>query len=141
VIPVGVVGTIALSLLQFDGFPNVSWEQSVLGALVGGAGLGAIALLYRAIRGEVGLGFGDAKLLAMIGSFLGALPGVWVVMIFASILGVLTHLLVLLVRKRSGYVPFGPSMAIVAIAYVLYGDTVVPLLLPTIADLTGITPP
>lgn len=140
-IPVGVGGTVALAWLGFDAFPAVSWAQSVLGALVGGAGLAAIALLYRAIRGEIGLGFGDAKLLAMIGAFLGALPGVWVVMIFASLLGVLVHLIVLLIRKRSGYVPFGPSLALVAVIYLLYGDTIVPLLLPSIAEITGLSVP
>jgi len=140
-VPVGVLGTVALGLLGYDAFPVVSWEQSVLGAVVGGAGLAAIAVGYRVITGTDGMGFGDAKLLAMIGSFLGALPGVWIVMIFASFLGIAIHLGVILVRRRSGYVPFGPALVLGALLHLFYGDAIVPLLLPGLAELTGITGP
>ena len=137
-IPVGVLGTVALWVTGLDGFPAVSWEQSVLGALVGGAGLAAIAIAYRMLTGTDGMGFGDAKLLAMIGSFLGALPGMWIVMIFASFIGVAIHLVVILIRRRSGYVPFGPAMIVSTLIYFFYGDAVVPLILPDLARITGI---
>lgn len=140
-IPVGILGSVGLWALGFDSFPAVSWEQSVLGAVLGGSFLAAIAVGYRVLTGTDGLGFGDAKLLAMIGAFVGALPGVWVVLIFASLLGVLVHLIVLLVTRRSGYVPFGPSLALCAAVYLLFGDTLVPLVLPSIAEITGMAPP
>lgn len=139
-IPVGVLGTVALVLVGFDGFPVVSWEQSVLGAVVGGAGLGAVAVGYRLLTGTDGLGFGDAKLLAMIGSFLGAIPGVWIVMIYASVFGLLAHLVVIIVRRRAGYVPFGPSLAGAATLFVLYGDVITPLLLRPFAEAAGMVP-
>lgn len=140
-VPVGIVGTIALGLTGYEGFPAVSWEQSVLGALLGGAGLGAISIGYRLITGTEGLGFGDAKLMAMIGSFLGAIPGVWLVLLGASILGVFIHVGVLLVRRRRGYVPFGPSLALASVVYLFFGDALIPWLLPTIAEISGITAP
>ena len=47
------------------------WFDSLIGIVVGGGVLFAIAEGYYRIRGEEGLGMGDVKLLAMIGAFLG----------------------------------------------------------------------
>ncbi len=140
-VPVGLAGVVALDLAGFEGFPAPGWEQSVLGALIGGASLGAIALLWRWVAGEEALGFGDAKVLAMIGSFLGAVPGVWVVLLVGSIVAAGVHLVVLVVRRRTLALPFGPSLGLVALVYLLYGDVLVPLFLPPIAEIGGISPP
>jgi leader peptidase (prepilin peptidase)/N-methyltransferase len=47
------------------------WLPSLIGILVGGGILYAIAEAYFRIRREEGLGMGDVKMLAMIGAFLG----------------------------------------------------------------------
>ena len=52
----------------------------------------------------------------------------------------LGHLLVLVARKRSGYVPFAPALAGSAILYTLYGDWIVTLIFPSVAELLGISP-
>lgn len=44
--------------------------ERLLGAAVGGGGLLAVALLYKALRGREGLGLGDVKLLAALGAWL-----------------------------------------------------------------------
>lgn len=137
-IPFGLLGTVVLGLLGFDGWPAVSWIQSVFGALAGGVFLGGIALLWRRFFGEDAMGLGDAKVLAMIGSFLGALPGVWVVLLVGSVLGAVAHLLALVVRRRRAYLPFGPFLGLAAIVHVLYGDVLIPLFLPGLATLMGL---
>lgn len=88
-----------------------------LGAALGYAAFWIVARTYRALRGRVGLGEGDAKLLAVGGAWLGwqALPAVVIV---ASVLGIL----MILARRAASRAPseafawsvpvaFGPALA------------------------------
>ena len=52
-------------------FLEPGWRAAVLGVVIGGGALWAIGEAYLRIRGEEGMGFGDVKMLAMIGAFLG----------------------------------------------------------------------
>ncbi len=105
--------------------PALHWQASVIGILVGGGILYAIALLYFLIRKIDGMGGGDIKLLAMIGAFLGwqALPFV----IFASSLsGSIVGLLAMTKQKKGGLtrIPFGPFLSLAALAYLFFSDKV-----------------
>src|SRR4029079_13486030 len=56
---------------------DVSWHllslvYAVLGAIVGAAFIYGAGAIYLRARGVEGMGFGDVKLMAMIGAFLGA---------------------------------------------------------------------
>ncbi len=87
---------------------EVSWRlwslaDSALGAAVGASFLYGAAAIYLRARGVEGMGFGDVKLMAMIGAFLGA--KLTVLTIFAaslagSLFGVSTVLAVGLKRTR-----------------------------------------
>jgi leader peptidase (prepilin peptidase)/N-methyltransferase len=87
---------------------DVSWRlwslmDSLLGAAVGASFLYGAAAIYLRARGVEGMGFGDVKLMAMIGSFLGT--KLTVLTIFAaslvgSLFGVATVLAVWLKRRR-----------------------------------------
>ena len=55
----------------FSFFTEPGWLSSLIGILVGGGVLFAIAEGYYRVRHEEGLGMGDVKMLAMIGAFLG----------------------------------------------------------------------
>ena len=55
----------------FSFFTEPGWLSSLIGILVGGGVLFAIAEAYYRVRHEEGLGMGDVKMLAMIGAFLG----------------------------------------------------------------------
>lgn len=129
-VPVGVAGCALLGLL---GAPEVpTWRASVVGALVGGVGLGSVALVYWLIRREEGMGLGDVKLLAMIGAFLGPLPPLLVVVLVASVSGAVVGGALMLAR-RGGLrtaVPFGPFLALGALVYVLHGKELVARFLP-----------
>src|SRR5881397_2012953 len=65
--------------------------DALAGAILGGGILWAVALSYEHLTGVEGMGFGDVKLLAMIGAFLGwqAIPAVIVIASFTgSLVGV-----------------------------------------------------
>lgn len=129
-VPVGVAGLAALDLAGFQGWPAVSWQQSILGAAAGGLVMALFALFGRLITGREALGWGDAKLMAMIGAFLGAIPGVWVVLLAGSLLASVIGLSHLAITRRRSYLPLGPVLGLVALIYVFYGDSLIPLFLP-----------
>ncbi|WP_439634102.1 prepilin peptidase [Glycocaulis sp.] len=83
------------------------------GAVIGYAGLVALELAYRAVRGRDGLGRGDAKLLAVGGAWCGAalLP---VILLLASMTGLIWVLALKLAGREIGAgtaIPFGPFLA------------------------------
>ncbi len=51
--------------------PVLNWTGSVFGAVVGGGILYLVALVYKAVRKQQGLGMGDVKMMTMVGAFLG----------------------------------------------------------------------
>ena len=83
IIPDGIsLPGIALGFLFSLVNTAVTWQSSLLGLLLGGGALYAIAMIYFYLRKQDGMGGGDIKLLAMIGAWLGwqSLPFI----IFAS---------------------------------------------------------
>lgn len=96
--------------LAFGGITTGAWPlDRLIGAVAGFASLWAIGAAYRRVRGQDGLGLGDAKLLGAIGAWLGwlALP---FVLLAASVLGLIAAALSGgLLRDRA--VPFGAALA------------------------------
>ncbi len=95
-------------------------------ALVGAAlGLGLFALLRvfsQVLFRREGMGLGDVKLAAAIGAMLGPVPALLsfgLAVLVGALLGLL--LLVLRLRRRMEYLPFGPFLAVAALAALLYG--------------------
>jgi leader peptidase (prepilin peptidase)/N-methyltransferase len=89
----------------------------------GGIGLGIFFLIVVVSRG--GMGWGDVKLAALIGLVTG-FPLVFVALLIGVILGgvVAVLLLLLKVKKRKEAIPFGPFLAIGAIATLLWGNAI-----------------
>jgi leader peptidase (prepilin peptidase) / N-methyltransferase len=84
-----------------------------------------VAWTYQAIAKREGMGGGDIKLLAMIGAFIGW-KGVLFTIFVASLTGTLAGM-ALILRRREGMklaVPFGPFLAVGAIAYLFIGAEV-----------------
>jgi leader peptidase (prepilin peptidase) / N-methyltransferase len=114
-----VIGFVA-SLITEPG-----WQASLIGILVGGGVLFAVAEAYYRIRHEEGLGMGDVKMLAMVGAFLG-----WkltlVTLMMASLCGSLIGL-ALISTRRGGLkyaLPFGTFLALGAAAAATVGPAV-----------------
>jgi leader peptidase (prepilin peptidase) / N-methyltransferase len=80
-----------------------SLADSLLGAVVGASFLYGAAAIYLRARGVEGMGFGDIKLMAMIGSFLGTkltIMTIFAASLAGSIFGVSTMLAVWLKRRQ-----------------------------------------
>jgi leader peptidase (prepilin peptidase) / N-methyltransferase len=106
----------------FSFFTEPGWLSSLIGILVGGGVLFAIAEIYYRVRHEEGLGMGDVKMLAMVGAFLGW-PLTLLTLMLASFSGTLIGL-GLIVTNRGGLkyaLPFGTFLALGAAAAATIG--------------------
>jgi leader peptidase (prepilin peptidase)/N-methyltransferase len=107
-------------------FMPPGWVSSLVGILLGGGVLWLLATLWWLIRHEEGMGFGDVKMLAMIGAFLGwrlVLVTLFVSTILGSVIGV-----GIVVAKKGNMktaLPFGCFLAIGAILASAVGDRAV----------------
>ena len=101
--------------------PEVTWQQSALGILLGGGVLYAIALIYYLLTKRDGMGGGDIKLLAMIGAFLGWQSLLFVVF-FSSLTGSIIGIAAMFRQKKGGRtrIPFGPFLATSAMAWLFF---------------------
>lgn len=117
-IPIGLVASFAL--------PKVTLLSSVLGLLAGGGSLWGVAWAYHRITGKDGMGGGDIKLLAMIGTIVGW-QGVIFTIFVSSAVGTIIGITVMLVKGKNMKfaVPFGPFLAIGAMAYIFFGERII----------------
>jgi len=120
-------------LLQSAGFsfPSdrlVSFVASVVGAIVGGGILWAVGEAYFRVRGVEGMGFGDVKMMAMVGAFLGTPRTVFTIMA-GSLLGSIIGLVMMRFggKDKEYELPFGTFLSLGAIVALLYGDTLIDL--------------
>ena len=84
----------------------ISVLSSVMGAVVGGGFIWGVGALWKLMRGYDGMGFGDVKLMAMVGAFLGAASTLFVIFtasLLGSVLGLGT-LAVVYFKRRGRYV-------------------------------------
>lgn len=102
------------------------WLSSLVGILVGGGLPWALAEVYVRVRGVEGLGFGDVKMLAMIGAVLGW-PLMLLTLLAASLLGALFGGALILAGRgdRQLRLPFGTFLAVAAVVAGLFGQPVV----------------
>lgn len=120
-LPFGVGSAVLLTWLGFPG--AISWQSSVVGAFAGGGLLLAIYGLWWLLRRREAMGFGDVKLLAMFGAFLGvqALP---LIILVSSLVGSAVGIAVALATRQrlTMQLPFGPFLAFGAVVWVLHGE-------------------
>lgn len=96
---------------------------SLAGAVAGGGILWAIAEIWYRLRKVDAMGFGDVKMLAMVGAFLG-LPLVLLTFVLATMLGGIVGVALIATRRANlaTAVPFGTMLAVAALIASLYGD-------------------
>jgi leader peptidase (prepilin peptidase)/N-methyltransferase len=103
---------VSAAALLADAVVLGSWPALVRGALAGAAAFAVAALLAALV--PAGLGFGDVKLLGLLGLLLGWVG--WGVLLTGVFLGLLTGAVmsvVLLLTRRAGWrtaIPFGPPL-------------------------------
>jgi leader peptidase (prepilin peptidase)/N-methyltransferase len=101
----------------------VDSDASILGACLGYGSLWLVYWLFKWLTGKEGMGFGDFKLLAMLGAWLGwaSLP---MIILLASLVGAVSGLGLILFLKRDHRVPipFGPYLAAAGWLALMWGN-------------------
>ncbi|HUU71571.1 MAG TPA: A24 family peptidase [Burkholderiales bacterium] len=100
-------------------------HSAVIGAIAGYLSLWSVYWLFKLVTGKEGMGFGDFKLLAAIGAWLGwkLLP---MVILLSSLVGAVVGIL-LIVSQRQGRnvpIPFGPYLAAAGLIAMLWGGDI-----------------
>ena len=99
--------------------------SAVTGAIVGYMVLWSIYWAFKLITGKEGMGYGDFKLLAAIGAFLGwqMLP---VVILLSSLVGAVVGIAMIALRShgRDIPIPFGPYLAAAGVIALFFGETI-----------------
>lgn len=115
---------LALTPLVVYLHPDLDWKSALIGVLIGGGSLYAVAWLYYLIRRDYGLGMGDVKLLAAIGGWLGY-QSILTTIFWGSILGSIVGVGVIIYSRKLDLkirLPFGPFLSVAAVSYLLFGQ-------------------
>ncbi|RPJ70982.1 MAG: prepilin peptidase [Acidobacteria bacterium] len=107
-------------------FLEPGFRDALIGAVAGAAILWLIAWTYERLRHQEGLGFGDVKMLAMIGAFLGW-PSMLLTLVIASFLGSVVGLSLIASNRGDlgSKLPFGTFLAAAAIVSALAGPDII----------------
>jgi len=112
---------LALSLFGVFALP----EEAIVGAIAGYLSLWVVFQLFRLATGKEGLGYGDFKLLALLGAWLGwtALPQI---ILLSALVGALVGIgLILSGRHASDKpLPFGPYLAAAGWISLIWGESI-----------------
>ena len=108
-------------LLNINGM-FVPLQDAVIGAAAGYLALWSIYWLFKLATGKEGMGYGDFKLLAALGAWLGwaTLP---TIILLSSVVGAVVGigLMVFAKRGRNNPIPFGPYLAAAGMIALMYG--------------------
>jgi leader peptidase (prepilin peptidase)/N-methyltransferase len=122
---------ITLPLLWLGLFVNMNGTfaplpDAVLGAIAGYLSLWGVYWLFKLITGKEGMGYGDFKLLAALGAWLGwqLLP---LVIVLSSAVAAIIGLLAITIggKDRNLEIPFGPFLATAGWIALIWGDKII----------------
>ena len=106
--------------------PVVSFADALLGAAAGSGLLWIVSEAYFRMRGREGMGFGDVKMMLLVGAFLGAKRTMLTILVGALLGSVLGLLFIMARRKESNYeLPFGTFLGAAAVLVIFFGTPVV----------------
>jgi leader peptidase (prepilin peptidase)/N-methyltransferase len=112
-------------------FAPVTLQDAVIGAMAGYLVLWSIYWAFKLLTGKEGMGYGDFKLLAALGAWMGwkaLLPIVLLSSVVGAVVGI--ALIVLARRGREVPIPFGPYLATAGLIVFLAGDRLTAWLVP-----------
>jgi len=100
-------------------------HSSVIGAIAGYLSLWSIYHLFKLVTGKEGMGYGDFKLLAALGAWMGwqALP---MIVLLSSFVGAISGITLVLLKQhqREIPIPFGPYLAIAGWIALVWGEVI-----------------
>lgn len=103
----------------------VAPRDAIVGAIAGYLSLWSVYQLFKLATGKEGMGYGDFKLLAALGAWLGwqHLP---IIILMSALVGAIVGISLMVFRKhdRSVPIPFGPYLAAAGWITMLWGDTI-----------------
>jgi len=103
----------------------VPLTDAVIGAAVGYMSLYSVFWLFKLLTGKEGMGYGDFKLFAVFGAWLGwqLLP---LLILMASVVGAIIGIALMLFKnhQREQGIPFGPYLAIAGWITLLWGENI-----------------
>ena len=98
-------------------------NEAVIGAMAGYLSLWGIYWLFKLATGKEGMGYGDFKLLAALGAWLGwsLLPAI---ILLSSLVGAVIGVAMIVIRghDRQIPIPFGPYLAIAGWICLIWGE-------------------
>jgi len=114
---------LGLILSLFPVFADM--RSSLIGAVAGYLSLWTVYQLFKVLTGKEGMGFGDFKLLALLGAWMGwqSLP---VIVLLSSAVGAVFGGAMIAIQGRDRHqpIPFGPYLAIAGWITLLWGDQI-----------------
>jgi len=112
---------IGIFINLFGWFTN-SYD-SIIGAIAGYLSLWCVYWGFKLLTGKEGMGYGDFKLLAVFGAWLGwqALPGI---ILLSSFVGAVVGIALIVIKGRDKNIPipFGPYLATAGWIYLMWGE-------------------
>jgi leader peptidase (prepilin peptidase)/N-methyltransferase len=111
----------------------VPLADAVIGAMAGYLLLWSIYWVFKLVTGKEGMGYGDFKLLAALGAWMGwqSIP---LIILMSSAVGAVLGVLILTLRGqgRGQPLPFGPYLAAAGWIVLLWGDSISAVILPSL---------
>ena len=103
----------------------ISPQDAIVGAVAGYLSLWSVYQLFKLVTGKEGMGYGDFKLLAALGAWLGwqALP---TIILMSAVVGAVIGIALVVFRGRDRQIPipFGPYLAAAGWIVMLWGETI-----------------
>lgn len=128
VLPLLWVGLIMSLFHPVDGSGAlfVSPRDAIIGALAGYLSLWSVYQLFKLLTGKEGMGYGDFKLLAALGAWLGPWPALPMIILLSAVVGAVVGIgmIIFLGRDRQLPIPFGPYLAAAGWIAMMYGEKI-----------------
>lgn len=112
-------------IINFNGV-FTSLPDALIGAVAGYLSLWSVFWLFKLLTGKEGMGYGDFKLLAVFGAWLGwqVLP---VIILLSSLVGAVVGIALIVVKKlnQGNPIPFGPYIAAAGWIAMIWGENII----------------
>ena len=101
-------------------------QQAVIGAMAGYLSLWSVYWAFKLFTGKEGMGYGDFKLLAALGAWLGwqVLP---LIVLLSALVGAITGIVLIVLTRRGKDIPipFGPYLAMAGLIALFWGKQLI----------------
>ena len=104
----------------------VGTTDAIIGAAAGYLSLWSVYWLFKLATGKEGMGYGDFKLLAALGTYTGW-QGLPIIILLSSFVGAIAGILIMVIQNKgkSLAIPFGPYLAVAGWLTLLFKDAII----------------